>query len=405
MRYLLMILMLVFSVGLKSQTLEEYLKEAENNNIELKAKYIEYEQSLLNAPQVAAMPNPTLDIGVFVTRPYTRLGPQNFKLSLAQKLPWFGTLSKYEQESLKLAEAKRLDYEAKKDEIFYKIRVKLIELHEVNEMKKYYVESLALSQYLRPIVKTKVEVNKANLTELLKLDLKISELETEIELLELDQIPIKQELRQLLNRDSIDSITSSEYININYDRAKYLEKLAGSPSILKLNQLQQAAKIRAEAADSESNPDIVVGLEYTNLSPLENIEIENNGMDIFMPRIGISIPFFNDSYSAKKEQSVAIAQQYEYEQADLRNKLISEYEGVDSRIASQSKRIELYKKQIEKSEQIKELIMEEYSSIMNQEIDEILEIEDSIVNYKLLMLEAETSSLKLKAQLLKIVGD
>lgn len=397
--------MLVFSVGLKSQTLEEYLKEAENNNIELKAKYIEYEQSLLNAPQVAAMPNPTLDIGVFVTRPYTRLGPQNFKLSLAQKLPWFGTLSKYEQESLKLAEAKRLDYEAKKDEIFYKIRVKLIELNELSEMKSYFEESLVLSQYLRPIVKTKVEVSKANMTELLKLDLKISELEMEIELLELDQIPIKQELRQLLNRDNIEGITESGDININYDRAKYLEKLAGSPSILKLNQLQQAAKIRAEAADSESNPDIVVGLEYTNLSPLENIEIENNGMDIFMPRIGISIPFFNDSYSAKKEQSVAIAQQYEYEQADLRNKLISEYEGVDSRIASQSKRIELYKKQIEKSEQIKELIMEEYSSIMNQEIDEILEIEDSIVNYKLLMLEAETSSLKLKAQLLKIVGD
>ena len=397
--------MLVFSIGLKSQTLEEYLKEAEENNIELKAKYMEYEQSLLNAPQVSAMPNPTLDVGVFVTRPYTRLGPQNFKLSLAQKLPWFGTLSKYEQESLKLAEAKRLDYEAKKDEIFYQIRIKLIELNELSKMKSYFEESLALSQYLKPIVKTKVEVNKANLTELLKLDLKISELETEIELLELDQIPIKQELRQLLNRDNIEGITASGDINISYDRADYIDKLANSPSILKLNQLQQAANIRAEAADSESNPDIVVGLEYTNLSPLENIEIENNGMDIFMPRIGISIPFFNDSYSAKKEQSVAIARQYEFEQVDLRNKLISEYEGVDSRIASQSKRLELYKKQIEKSEQIKELIMEEYSSDMNQEIDEILEIEDSIVNYKQLMLKAETSSLKLKAQLLKIVGE
>ena len=397
--------MLVFSIGLKSQTLEEYLKEAEGNNIELKAMYMEYEQSLLNAPQVSAMPNPTLDVGVFVTRPYTRLGPQNFKLSLAQKLPWFGTLSKYEQESLKQAEAKRLDYEAKKDEIFYQIRVKLIELHEVNEMKKYYVESLALSQYLRPIVKTKVEVNKANLTELLKLDLKISELETEIEILELDQIPIKQELRQLLNRDNIDGITASDNMNISYDKAEYIDKLANSPSILKLNQLQQAANIRAEAADSESNPDIVVGLEYSNLSPLENIEIEKNGMDIFMPRIGISIPFFNDSYSARKEQSVAIAQQYEFEQVDLRNKLISEYEGVDSKILSQSKRVELYKKQIEKSEQIKELIMEVYSSDIDQEIDEIIEIENSIVNYKKLMLEAETSSLKLKAQLLKIVGE
>jgi outer membrane protein TolC len=351
------------------------------------------------------MPNPTLDVGVFVTRPYTRLGPQNFKLSLAQKLPWFGTLSKYEQESLKLAEAKRLDYEAKKDEIFYQIRIKLIELNELSKMKSYFEESLALSQYLRPIVKTKVEVNKANLTELLKLDLKISELETEIELLELDQIPIKQELRQLLNRDNIDGITPSDSISISYDRAEYIDKLANSPSILKLNQLQQAANIRADAADSEANPDIVVGLEYTNLSPLENIEIENNGMDVLMPRIGISIPFFNDSYSARKEQSVAIAQQYEFEQVDLRNKLISEYEGVDSRIVSQSKRVELYKKQIEKSEQIKELIMEEYSSDMNQEIDEIIEIENSIVNYKQLMLKAETSSLKLKAQLLKIVGE
>lgn len=405
MRILLIILMLVFSIGLKSQTLEEYLKEAEENNIELKAKYMEYEQSLLNAPQVSAMPNPTLDVGVFVTRPYTRLGPQNFKLSLAQKLPWFGTLSKYEQESLKLAEAKRLDYEAKKDEIFYQIRIKLIELNELSKMKSYFEESLALSQYLRPIVKTKVEVNKANLTELLKLDLKISELETEIELLELDQIPIKQELRQLLNRDNIDGITPSDSISISYDRAEYIDKLANSPSILKLNQLQQAANIRADAADSEANPDIVVGLEYTNLSPLENIEIENNGMDVLMPRIGISIPFFNDSYSARKEQSVAIAQQYEFEQVDLRNKLISEYEGVDSRIVSQSKRVELYKKQIEKSEQIKELIMEEYSSDMNQEIDEIIEIENSIVNYKQLMLKAETSSLKLKAQLLKIVGE
>jgi len=405
MRLLLVILMFVFSIGLQSETLEEYLEEAEKNNLALKAKYQDYEQSLLNAPQVSAMPNPTIDVGVFVTRPYTRLGPQNFKLSLAQKLPWFGTLSKYEQESLKLAEAKRLDYEAKKDEIFYQIRVKLIELHEVTKIKTFYEESLALSQYLRPIVKTKVEVNKANLTELLKLDLKISELETEIELLELDQIPIKQDIKQLLNRENIDDIAASEDITISYDRAEFIEKLASSPSILKLNQLQQAANIRAEAADSESNPEIVVGLEYTNLSQLENIEIENNGMDIFMPRIGISIPFFNGSYSAKKEQSVATAQQYEYEQIDLSNKLISEYEGINSKIVSQSKNVELFKKQIEKSNQIKELIMEEYSSDMNQEIDEIIEIEDSILNYKQLMLKAETSSLKLKAQLLKIVGE
>ncbi len=405
MKLFQLILLFAFSLGLQSQNLDEHLNEAEENNLILKAKFKEYEQSLLEAPQVSATPNPTLDMGVFVTRPYTRLGPQNFKLSLAQKLPWFGTLNKYEQESLKLAEAKRLEYEKLKDEIFYQIRENMIELYRLTEQAEYTQQSLSLFEYLRPMVKTKVEVNKANLSELLKLDLRISELETEIELLELDLFPIKYELRQLLNREDTSGISAPNSMNISYNEKTTFEKISNSPSMLKLEQLRQAANIRADVADSKSNPDIVVGLEYTNLSPLENIEIENNGMDIFMPRVGISIPFFNGSYSAKQEQSVAIAQQYEYELSDLNSKLIAEYESIDSRIESQSKKANLYKKQIEKSEQIKELITEEYSSETNQDIGEIIEMENSIIDYKQLLLIAESNSLKLKAQLLRIVGE
>ncbi len=405
MRLLQLILLFTFAVGLHSQSFDEYLKEAEENNLTLKAKYKEYEQSLLQAPQVSAMPNPTLNVGVFATRPYTRLGPQNYKLSIAQKLPWFGTLGKYEQESLELAEAKRLDYEELKDEIFFQIRENMIELNRVAKKAEYTQQSLSLFEYLRPIVKTKVEVNEATLTELLKLDLKISELKTELELLNLELLPLKYELKQLLNRESSEAIAAPKSIEIGYDRDDFANRISTAPTMMKLEQLKQASNLRAEVANSESNPEIVIGLDYVNLSPMENMQVENNGMDIFMPMVGISIPFFNGSYAAKEEQSIAMSQQYEYEQADLSSKLFAEYESIDAKIKTENKKEDLYKKQIEKSEQIRELIIEAYSVSANQDIDEIIEIENSVIDYKLKMIEAESISEKMKAQLLKIVGE
>ncbi len=206
MKKLIFSLMLI-AYSLSSQTVQDYLEEAENNNPMLKAKYIEYEQQLLNAPQVSALPDPTISLGYFVTRPYTRVGPQNFKLSYNQKLPWFGTLSDYEKESLELAEAKRKDYEQQKVEVFYAVRNNLYELYKSEEIKKYLNESLELLQYIRPIVNTKVEIGSSRLRDLLTLDLMISELETKIEIVELDANPYRQELKQLLNRDDNTELT------------------------------------------------------------------------------------------------------------------------------------------------------------------------------------------------------
>ena len=94
------------------------------------------------------MPDPTLSLGYFVTRPYTRVGPQNFKLSFIQKLPWFGTLSDYERESLQLAEAKRMDFEQLKIDIFYSIKSSMYELYRIDEELKFKQESLSLLKYI-----------------------------------------------------------------------------------------------------------------------------------------------------------------------------------------------------------------------------------------------------------------
>lgn len=401
----LIIILILIAYGLNSQTLDEYLKEAASNNPLLKAKYKEYEQQLLNAPQLSAIPDPSLSLGYFVTRPYTRVGPQNFKLSYVQKLPWFGTLSDYEKESLQLAEAKRMDFEQVKVDIFYNIRSNLFELYRIDKELEFKQKSLSLLEYIIPIVKTKVEVNNARLSDLLRMELIVSELETELELLTLDIIPINEELKQLLNRSVNDSITAPDDINLKLDHNNLNEKLTSNPSVEKLEILKEVTELRAKTANSESNPSITLGLDYINVSPMTDMIIPNNGLDIIMPMIGVSIPFFSDKYSAKEEQALLMKEQYEFEQINLINNLNSKYESVISMIESDKRKVELYEKQIEKSEQIRNLLLEEYRSIANEDIQDVIEIEQKIIGYKTLKLNAEVSNLDRKAQLIRIVGE
>lgn len=401
----LMIILILLTYSLSSQTVDDYLKEAENNNPLLKAKYKEYEQQLLNAPQLSALPDPTVSLGYFVTRPYTRVGPQNFKLSYVQKLPWFGTLSDYEKESLQLAEAKRMDFEQARIDIFYNIRTNLFELYRIDEELKFKQRSLSLLEYILPIVKTKVEVSNARLSDLLRLELIVSELETETELLTLDIIPINEELKQLLNRSTSDSISTPEEIDLKLDYSDLKEKLTSNPSVERLEILKKVSELRANTANSESNPSITLGLDYINVSPMTDMTIPNNGLDIIMPMIGVSIPFFSDKYGAKVEQALVMKEQYEYEQINLINNLNSKYESVIAMIESDNRKVELYDQQIKKSEQIRDLLLEEYRSIANEDIQDVIEIEQKIIGYKTLKLDADVSNLKRKAQLIRIVGE
>lgn len=401
----LIIFMIFVAFSLYSQTIKDYLKEAEQNNPMLKAKYTEYEQQLLNAPQVSAIPDPNLSFGYFVTRPYTRVGPQNYKFSIVQKLPWFGTLNDYEKESLELAETKRKDYEQKKDEIFYAIRIDFYNLYKVEEQKKYIQESLDLLNYIHPIVKTKVETNSSNLSDLLSLELMINELETKIELLVIESNPIKQDLKQLLNRKDDEKIIIPNDLEEKIDFVALKKQIDSSPSVQKLEILQKASQLRVNLAQSESKPVITLGLDYINVSKMPDMDVPNNGLDIIMPMVGISIPFFSGRYSAKEEQATAMIKQYQYEQENLVNNLNSQYESVIYNIKSDEEKVKLYDSQIEKTINIRELLFEEYSTKEGEDILEVTRTEGKIIEYKKLRLEALVSILNNKAQLIKIVGE
>ena len=248
-------------------------------------------------------------------------------------------------------------------------------------------------------------MNNARLSDLLRLELTVSELETDIELLELDRTPIYEELKQLLNRQNGTKINTPSVMDITLNYSRLKEKLESNPSVERLEILKKAAELKAYSASSESNPSITIGLDYINVSEIEDMTISNNGLDIVMPMVGISIPFFSDKYSTKEEQALTMKEQYEYEKTNLINELNAKYTSVISKIDSDKRKAKLYNKQINKSVQIRDLLLEEYRSLADEDIQEVIETELNIIEYKSMELEAKVSNLIRKAQLIRIVGE
>ena len=84
--------------------------------------------------------------------------------------------------------------------------------------------------------------------------------------------------------------------------------------------------------------------------------LQNNGLDIIMPMVGISIPFFSGKYSAKEEQATLMISQYEYERENLLNKLKSKFESILFNIKSDEEKVILYENQIEKWNNISSMV-------------------------------------------------
>ena len=104
--YTFLLLLLLVNDVQAQQQLTDYLKIAADNNPGLKSKFSDYMAAMQRVPQVSALPDPTLTFGYFVLTPETRVGPQNWNVSIAQQFPWFGLLKTQGDVATQFAKAK-----------------------------------------------------------------------------------------------------------------------------------------------------------------------------------------------------------------------------------------------------------------------------------------------------------
>lgn len=391
MKTLVLISFVLFSIGNVSfaQTLEEYFQIAAENNPELKAKYKRAEAAMEKIPQVSSLQDPTFSFGYFISPVETRVGPQRAKFSLTQMFPWFGTLKAQGDVAALNAEAQFQEFIDAKNKLYYKVAGAYYPLLELYQIQALEEENKEILETLKTIANAKYENGKGTMVDLLRVDMMIDEVKTNLHILESKKKPLKTTFNKLLNRDQNDSIEiPSEVPSIEVQSFEESDSLFADHPLMEQLDLQiKASEARVLAVKKQGLPKIGVGLDYVLVGKRTDMDLPDNGKDVLMPMVTMSIPIFRKKYKAAEKEAFLMRDAYEFQKEALDNQLTSQYENALFKLEQQSELIELYDQQTQRTDQSMRLILKSYQNT-GKDFEEVLRMQQQLLKYQKLNIKA-----------------
>ncbi|MEZ5008284.1 MAG: TolC family protein [Chitinophagales bacterium] len=390
--YLLLTFLLGACLGLKAQTLEELMQMAVDQNPELKSLQSEYEAALQKGPQVSQLADVQIGIGVPILRPETRLGGQVLTVSASQMFPWFGTLKAKEDIVLTMAKSKYERLAALQLDLFYQIKSAYYQLFLIEQEQAIIKENLRLYSTMENVALGKVESGKSIASDVLKVGLKIKKLENQLQLLENNKAPLFAQINETTNRSIQDSIYIVESFDniaiLNFFIDDYQKRIEENhPVINQLNwELQNSDK--ALALNKLSGlPSFGVGLDYSLVQPRTDMLPDNNGRDILIPKVMMTIPIARKKYKAKEAEESLNKEAFEYKKESVVNQMMTALQTYKTEYDNALLELEFYNQQIIMVNSTYNILLSEYSS-SGSRFDELIRIQDDLLDYKLKILEA-----------------
>ncbi len=390
---ILIIIILLLAFEVQSQTLNEYLVVAAENNPGLKGKYLEYQAMLERVPQVGSLPDPQLSFGYFILPVETRVGPQQMKFSVSQMFPWFGSLGAKKEAATMAAKAKFESFESAKNLLYYQVTVAYYQLWQLNQQLVLQQENLDILKSYESLATTKYENGKVGLVDVIRVQMQIDEAQTEIEIKQLQLAPLNTRFNTLLNRnvDAEVNMPLSLEATAPLETAVVDSLFQDNPLLLELDLKAKMFQQNLLIAKKTGMPMFGVGLDYAIVKKRTDMEVPNNGQNILMPMVTVSLPIYRKKYTAIRHEAQFQFDAIEAGKKDLLNNLTSEYEMATWQYKQATSRLDLYARQMTKSESALNILTTSYSS-NNRDFEEVLRMQQQIIKYRLEIIVAETDA-------------
>ncbi len=292
------------SLFVNAQQLEVLINEALANNPEIQKFELKYKRASEKVNEVNTIPNTEFGVGYFVSEPETRTGAQRFKVSAKQMLPWFGTITSRENYVSSLADAKYEDIVIAKRKLIVSVSQSYYNLYVNKAKQEILTENIKLLKTYETLALTSVEIGKASAVDVLRLQMRQNEMQQLKDVLQQQFLAEQTNLNNLLNRDNNVLVTVVDSLMMPSEDFKINTKsLELHPELLKYDKLYQSVEQSELLNQKESSPMIGFGLDYINVSERPNMSFSDNGKDIVMPMVSVSIPIFNKKYKSQTKQN------------------------------------------------------------------------------------------------------
>ncbi len=323
--------LLIMSIGLisisgQAQQLQSYIEEAVSNNPEIQAFELRYNIAEEKVNEANWLPNTEVSAGYFVSEPETRVGAQRARIGVKQMLPWFGTVTARENYATSMAEAEYVGITIAKRKLALSVAQSYYRLYETRAKQKVLDENIQLLKTYERLALTSVEVGKASAVDVLRLQIRQNELQQQKEVLEEEFNSEQTTFNNLLNRDENSTVEIVAIMEIPEDDPIYgTDALSLNPELLKYDKLYESVAQSELLNQRESLPMVGFGVDYLPVSERTDMNPIDNGKDVLMPMVSVSIPIFNNRYKSISRQNELRQQEIETQKEQQLNVLESAF--------------------------------------------------------------------------------
>ncbi|RMH23419.1 MAG: TolC family protein [Planctomycetota bacterium] len=290
-------------------TIDDYVGYALAHNPGVEAARQRWRAAAERVPQVRALPDPQLTVGVFAEEVQTRTGPQQARVGVRQTFPWPGVLRNREDAASREALAAWREYEAARLALIERVTAALAELAYLDAATRVTRQTLGLVRSFERVVRARYRVGAGSHPELIRAQVELGLLEDRVATLESLRPALVAELNAALGRAGADTAPAAPPPSdrVVTDSADALAALAreANPRILALIERAEAERALVRAARAGGYPDVTLGAEYIVTGEAVAPGVPGSGDDPVLVTLGVTLPLWREKERAAVREATA----------------------------------------------------------------------------------------------------
>lgn len=335
-----------YSESKKAESLVDLVNEGVQNNPHVQAQYSQWKAVEFKAKYVSRHPDPQARYSFFGESVETRVGPQEKKYGVSQKIPFPGKLSIKGFAHRRHADMKKEQYEASKRELIKSIKYVYYDLSWIDTSIRITENEKTLLENMERVARRKYESNLTTQQDVIKIHVEISRLIENLFRLKQNRVSLVAMMNNLLDREKGSSLGSippvePQEFNLSLDQLHTIGK-GKRPEL-------RAAHFAVKKAEKEHTlsklnylPDFTVSYDYIKIGD-NTTSRPDDGQDAWWGTVSINLPIWFGKLSAevKEKKETLAAKRKDYK--NMENKLSFEIEDLYFKINTDKDIISLYK--------------------------------------------------------------
>lgn len=290
--------------------LSDLLEYAFLKNPSIQAAKHKWKAVIENYRTSASYPDPMIMATYFPQPIETRLGPQDWNMTISQVIPFPGKLSKKREQIETRAMIAKSILDKTVRNVLVSVQESFYEISYIRKARQIAEKNMALLDLLRKTGETAYANDRAALIDVIKAQSQTAQLRYDLLLLEELEATENAKINSLLNRDPDADIGKVESVMprpLAYSLKELYSLAAENREEIKIARLRsEEKKIGVELAGYENLPNFKVGLFYASIGePEAAMQPDDAGQDAIGIQFGMNLPLWFSKNTSRVKKAGA----------------------------------------------------------------------------------------------------